>query len=564
MRPSARKRKHGPCSRCTPLVLDLRQEIKENKEKVVKLRAQVVELRTELTGWENLGTNYGREMANQQFAPIHMHEDSFSADQLQIPHFQSYYEELLQRYPILRFIMNLLLSMYHLRKSKAYKTSSQWLEWAGLYKAFICEMLLRSRNAKVTLRLPILLAMYFLLHKVSDPVWRILQRLKIISSREKVEKWLQSQPEPEVSGESDLLFSFDNCDFFRHVTHVRSDHRSTYIHCATQYVVLLSKRVVVSTANLWRRVLDDDFYAFCEMDFTLCNQLANNCYTAVGRVVDTSWLKLAPYNDSRLQNSKLIVLKPLMNCNTAHTTEVRRVLENFYHSYIAGTSRTYAFVSCDQPVFNLCWKLRSSENDQFSWVIPVPGEFHWHWHILKGIFRIYGEYLFVPMSRVLNYTSLDVECKIFHYAEDFLQILSIALYRWARELMRTTGHEHLNDLLHYCHDNSQVYELLYLLFYYICPYWVSRSAVKSGSGHLLSDLWRYWIHLFITARKFKYTQLSVRFLWLQQALHPLVRQLYFDNRAFSFSGEELSGVAYDAINELVDYLICVCLHIILT
>jgi hypothetical protein len=181
----------------------------------------------------------------------------------------------------------------------------------------------------------------------------------------------------------------------------------------------------------------------------------------------------------------------------------------------------------------------------------VPGEWHWTWHILKAIFKIWGESHFVPWSVVLNYSSLDVNCKSFHYGEDFLQIITLALFKFVENLKKETKIESVTDLLHNFHNNSQVYELIYLLIYYLCPYWYTRSALKFGISSEINKMWRYWLHLFLATKKWKYTQLSVRFLYILQSLHPDVAILYNKFRVFSFSGEKGSASPYDGVNELV-------------
>lgn len=97
----------------------------------------------------------------------------------------------------------------------------------------------------------------------------------------------------------------------------------------------------------------------------------------------------------------------------------------------------------------------------------------------KGDFSSLGDLLLVPLSFALGFTHLDVECKVFYYAEDFFQVLSIGLCRWARNLMELTGIATLSELLHYCKNTSQVYKPLYFLLYYVGPYWVTRCAIKS-------------------------------------------------------------------------------------
>ena len=218
---------------------------------------------------------------------------------------------------------------------------------------------------------------------------------------------------------------------------------------------------------------------------------------------------------------------------------------------MALSERTFAFVSVDQACFALVWGLKKQFPRKFSWVIPVPGEWHWSWHILQAIYRMYGTYILLPLSRVLNYSNLDIKAQNFHFAEDFLQLVTIALIHFANELMEHHAIDTATALLTMYADNSHVFELLNLLFYYLCPYWVTRSAIKSGNHVTINKMWQYWLHVFIAAQKTKYTQLTIRFLWILQSLHPDIVKIYNKHRVFSFSGEVNTGIPYDEVIELV-------------
>ena len=62
--------------------------------------------------------------------------------------------------------------------------------------------------------------------------------------------------------------------------------------------------------------------------------------------------------------------------------------------------------------------------------IPVPGEWHWTWHILQGIFKLYGTYILTPFAKKLGFKSFDVFCQDFHYGEEVLQMVTLATMKW--------------------------------------------------------------------------------------------------------------------------------------
>ena len=66
----------------------------------------------------------------------------------------------------------------------------------------------------------------------------------------------------EVQEWTTLFFSFDNCDIFKHVTHVRSLHRSSFYHVITSFLVEIFTFVDVPTAAIWQHVDKGDFRNF--------------------------------------------------------------------------------------------------------------------------------------------------------------------------------------------------------------------------------------------------------------------------------------------------------------
>lgn len=245
------------------------------------------------------------------------------------------------------------------------------------------------------------------------------------------------------------------------------------------------------------------------------------------------------------------ILKPFLHRSTAKYEDIQFCLDQFYADHLEFQPQAFAFVQGDEQVFTLTWLLKMRHPSRFMWLVPVPGEWHWTWHILKGIFRLWGQYILLPFSQVLNYKSLDLDCNHFHFGEDFLQIITLALIKVMDKLLLLHPTFSPTDVLHYYKRNTGVYELLYMYVYYLCPYWYTRSAIKCGDSKVLTEMWRYWLHLFIATNKYRYARMTVRFLWILNTLEDEVLQQYNKFRTFSFSGDKGTGMGVDGLNELV-------------
>ena len=511
--------------------------MKELESEIHELRVENEKLKSEVAYWKQKAANNDEvtekgdlSVIVQKFASVEVKNQQILPENMVINSFGPNLDVLIHNYPFIAFLFNFLFTGTQRRKERANATAKEWKNWLQLYKCFIADMLLRTKKAKSVLITPMLISMVLLYTRASDSLWTLLSKLRIACLQPKLKDWIINQPEKKISEENVLLFSFDNCDFFRHVTNVRSSNKSTMINTCTQLVADLGVSYEIMACDVWNPMSKHDFVDFVCEDFDFANQIVNEAFSGVSEVAPVTWLKFAPVGGPRGKlNENISILPTKIPCNTSTYADVKIVLTDFYEKYVSSGERTFVFVNTDQACHTLVWNLKNNHKDLFSWVIPVPGEWHWTWHIMKGIFRMWGTHFFLPWSKQLKFATLDVHCKNFHYGEDFLQIVTIALCKVAHIWMARLNCSTLAQLLHKVHRQAQLYEVLYLLFYYLCPYWHTRSALRNGNYEKINNLWKYWLHLFIATNKWKYTQLTVRFLWVMSALDPNLVELYNKN-----------------------------------
>ena len=187
---------------------------------IKNLTIQVLDLQVQLANATPTSSQWCSDDDVQKFNGAAVCSEEFCAADLSMENFEGYYSQLLKKYPILGFIVRLLLSVTHWHKASAKSTSLQWKTWSFLYKTFILEVVLRLKNAKATFQTPILLALVCTYGNVPDTVWELLRRLRLVCLHKKIEDWIRSQKGNEVPADNVVLFSFDNCDFYQHITNV--------------------------------------------------------------------------------------------------------------------------------------------------------------------------------------------------------------------------------------------------------------------------------------------------------------------------------------------------------
>lgn len=254
---------------------------------------------------------------------------------------------------------------------------------------------------------------------------------------------------------------------------------------------------------------------------------------------------------SNVVKSDFTILKPMFHLQTLTYEDIQTVIDKFKEKFLTDTTRQYAVVSGDFQVWSKLWFLRARHPDEYKWVIPIPGEWHYEWHVLQGIYRMYYHSLLLPFSKVLNFSSLDPAAKNFHYAEDFLQMITIAIWSWIDACLKNHPRLTVMQWLHKIRRNKNAYELAYACIHYFIPYWVLRSAIKWNRHKDVQLMWRYWIHLFIATNKYNYVGMSIRFLFIMRSLHPQVRALINKHRVMSYTGDPGTGIPLDGLIEMV-------------
>ena len=504
-----------PCQQCLPLVKQLQAENQ-------KLKAQLLDLQLKCEALEGKGA----EEEQDDFRWEDVATDYCDPTHIQLANQAQYLTELLSRFPIIRTILSLFLSKSHKRKARARSTHPKWRAWSNFYKSWLADVFLRSRSPKSVRRSTLLVSCYLLLGNVSQPSWRLLQRLKLVVSKEVVERWVKRCKKVLVSKRSLLMHVIDNCDVKNHKTFVRSDNRTEMINLLNRFVVEVHSELTVTADELWSDVDRNDFGMWIQSNNDEVFNFANNNWEDFCNRPKNKPLRfLYDGTNSNVQFSDITFLQPIFNKQTLKTEHVKHAVDEFHGDHMAGTTRVCAIISGDFQVWIKLWWLHVNYPEKYNWLIPVPGEWHWTWHILQGIYKMYYKVYLLPFSKVLGFRTLDAEAKNFHYAEDLLEMVTIAISNWIEqcvEFRRAEGitvAEWLHDIGQY---NKPAYELAYACIHYFVPYWHTRAALKWNKIEDMEVWWRYWIHLFIACGKTNYSLMSIRYLWMLRSLHPQV------------------------------------------
>jgi hypothetical protein len=479
-----------------------------------------------------------------------------SPTDLEFDNFGLYCEELLKKQPDLGAITQPLFSKSF---KDAYKRkchdSSVWFGWASFYKVFLFDAIIRSKNPKAVLRTNLALGIALYRCKLPEYAWRILQRLKILPCVQYVENYLSLLPEPVFSDKHFLFFNYDNFDIHRHITKHTSEHHSEMRHYVSRMVYDIPKEINLEVTQVYQTYNNEEavkFARFLVPDYASLCKLANNAAECVHNAREFGGFKNCLKNEgSRIPKVTLTVLPAEIDRQTASYDDNVAIVRNLWEQYAKPLDMKVALFGGDWQTFTRMYDMKIKNLQEMGFCIPFPGEWHWSWHILQGIFKKWGHDILIPFSQVLTYKNLKIKEPEFHYAEHFLEKVTLALEEVMHELQLLHPDMSVIEILSHYKECEPVYELVYMYIWHVCPYWYTRAALKIGNSRKVNSMWRYWLHLFIAAKKTNYAIMTIRFLWLTKYLHPSIMQIINVHRVFSFTGEPNTGVPLDGVNELV-------------
>lgn len=488
--------------------------------------------------------------------------------ELTIPHFHNHLNTNLVVFQFLAwFLVNYLLSAYHRKKSDKVATDANWKNTSVLYQSFLLKTLVRSKHKLAILPTHLLLGVLFYLHNIKAPIWNLLRKLRIIPAHHTVQQYLHEQPLPKHAPASSLVVCFDNNDFWQHVTHKRQHHASILLQTINYYSMEAGPIHLIEANNIWLACDEDELINFANHvagTTEWCENLAQTTTQLAMRYTHLHSLKdIAIEQDTPHPSSNIIIHAPFLDRSTSFYADIEASLGHFHQQFLHNTPLTYLFVAGDEQTFTLMWKLRIAAPEQYQWLVPIAGDFHWYWHVLKGIFRVWGRWMFVPIARLLEWRKFDLAAKNFQFAEDFFNLISIACLRLLAKLMENIGTNDLWVIADATVDNANLHGFVYFTLYYVAPYWSCRSDVKCQNHAQLTDLWKYFIHLFIATNKSRYARLSIRYLWMLQYLHPDLVATFQNSRFVNLKGMAGCSSALDMFVEKVLYLHIMRKHVIL-
>ena len=363
------------CENCAENARKHSNQITHLNGKIRNLEEKVIELTKKC---QLLYKHQSYSLQNVHESPMNMFEiDSqyCNAKDLHLPKFADYLEDLRAKYPILVPVLELFTSQSHNRKLKAHNTLTEWKIWSGFYRSYLADTFFRSRYPKSVMRTNLALGLYFTLVKIPDPAWRILERLRIVTSRETIENYVNSHPHIDISQLMCLIVSFNNCDFWKKVTHMRTCNQSEMVHVINWFIINFRGPASMPVGELYEGVNAAWFGEWVQNNDRDVQMFANLCLNRLIHHPPEIPLRFAYKNStSYTKKSDFTVLPTEFNASTKSREDIKQMLAKIYEKYILGCTRTWLFVLGDEQVYAQLCNLKAEYPIKYTWMISILGE----------------------------------------------------------------------------------------------------------------------------------------------------------------------------------------------
>jgi hypothetical protein len=240
-----------PCNNCNKSKMNekaLQETLAAAQHENNTLLCELSKKSKEVEEWKE---RYFELVNNGSFNYYQVFSNSSDPELLEIPAYSTYFTLLLQKFPILQIILQFFTSKSHIRKLNASATHFSWIHWSNFYRSFIADTFLRAKAPKTIQKSNWTLSAYFLLANMSGPCWKVLQRLKIVVSKEKFKQWVL-QHEKKIEFENSVLIYIAVSTNMSHTPSLLTIQTS----CTSLHIIQL-KSLPVWT--LWQQIFGDQW-----------------------------------------------------------------------------------------------------------------------------------------------------------------------------------------------------------------------------------------------------------------------------------------------------------------
>ena len=456
-----------------------------------------------------------------------------------------------------------------------------------LKKAFSTELYM-SLAARTTSRdvipfLLICLSLLALKSGVPEDTWLTLRFMGVLVNKEwitafalDVSSQLVSRLRRKMHGCVRFVVG-DNCDYQTRNVQEHTDKSGEYLHTINWLSVVVSQTLqAVLPAQLgrgaWRR---PGFSRFS------VRELFDPDHTDTRSLKEASWRAFMSQTQAgddilrhphvpKPEQTELLFEEPLLDAGTAAYADVDKWLVAVRNLFcflvgitvgcVAGDEQEWTpsaadlvLVVGDQQTWSRMLWLKLMHPERYSWMLPLPGEFHFTVHLLMAIHILWWHtIIFFAVNSLDSHKTIKqgwTSVEQYKYYDHFYQLTIRALALYMAEVVPPAILAKPALLLQMVQGNAAAVHAVQFLFEFGFPWLNTRQAIRSNNSRVLDVMWPLSYHWFGPTGKTNYRIMAVIVTYIRYAMIAPLSCIWTVMRTGSLSAHAGFNVAWDFVNE---------------
>lgn len=190
-------------------------------------------------------------------------------------------------------------------------------------------------------------------------------------------------------------------------------------------------------------------------------------------------------------------------------------------------------------------------------MLPVPGMWHFEWHLQQMIWRYAGEWLLTPFALKCgrSHGQFKLACaKDFRQTDGVLEQFLWVSMCWIKRMIIGGKMDSVEELIEKVKDNVPLAEFLWVVRSLVGPYVYFRYLIRVGNVEEMERQIGYWHTFFVGVKKTKYARETAVFIRICDQLCPAWRKAYLEACVTYLP----HGTVMTGTDALVEYVNSVC------
>ena len=259
-----------------------------------------------------------------------------------------------------------------------------------------------------------------------------------------------------------------------------------------------------------------------------------------------------------LNPTQFWVYPPILKCNTASYEDNQYILWRLkMYMEMRNPGMTHAFVVGDEQTFQRMIHMKQLDKFAYSWLIPMPGEFHMACHMLHCEYRLFYKAILKPVAVQTHKTNIHHDHKVQQFNVHELYYLTVVQAVWT--FLEECFGEDLKmwrRALVECEENYFAKTLLYFIFDGALPYLMWRRLVRMPPSKErrtdLNKIYRLYAWRYVAMNKTNYGPLCFHALYMYENLTAPLQDVWDKVYNASIKGHPGRNVALDHLMEKIN------------